>query len=286
MKKDTTKIFSIVITSIVGILLILGIFNIVKVYKVDNESIPEVVSSIDDTRNEAKKLNDETNKKMNDNDSLTQEKIDNVKKNVNSNYSKTNSKLEEVKENDNSNSKFVKDIVYGVLSNHEVLDNMINKYLDGWKISRLGNIDQVIFRMSVYELIYTKEIDKANQVYKRDGKQIFFLDDYWGSSFKDKNYSHIENTKFINFVDKISKTNNKILVITSRDYIIKQVDNDLKRILGNKEYLLDIKKISLNLRYKILYKYLSTSNINYSYIEYILENCAYGCKYFILEKIN
>ena len=61
-----------------------------------------------------------------------------------------------------------------------------------------------------YELIYTKEIDKANQVYKRDGKQIFFLDDYWGSSFKDKNYSHIENTKFINFVDKISKTNNKI----------------------------------------------------------------------------
>lgn len=63
---------------------------------------------------------------------------------------------EVIKENDNSNSKFVKDIVYGVLSNHEVLDNMINKYLDGWKISRLGNIDQVIFRMSVYELIYTK----------------------------------------------------------------------------------------------------------------------------------
>ena len=63
---------------------------------------------------------------------------------------------EVIKENDNSNSKFVKDIVYGVLSNHKVLDNMINKYLDGWKISRLGNIDQVIFRMSVYELIYTK----------------------------------------------------------------------------------------------------------------------------------
>lgn len=63
---------------------------------------------------------------------------------------------EVIKENDNSNSKFVKDIVYGVLSNHEVLDNMINKYLDGWKISLLGNIDQVIFRMSVYELIYTK----------------------------------------------------------------------------------------------------------------------------------
>ena len=63
---------------------------------------------------------------------------------------------EVIKENDNSNSKFVKDIVYGVLDNNEVLDNMINKYLDGWEISRLGNIDQAIFRMSVYELIYTK----------------------------------------------------------------------------------------------------------------------------------
>lgn len=70
---------------------------------------------------------------------------------------KINYDVEEViKENDNSNSKFVKDIVYGVLDNNEVLDNMINKYLDGWEISRLGNIDQAIFRMSVYELIYTK----------------------------------------------------------------------------------------------------------------------------------
>ena len=63
MKKDTTKILSIIITTVVGILLVLGIFNIVKLYKVDNESIPEVVSSIDDTRNESKKLNNETNKK-------------------------------------------------------------------------------------------------------------------------------------------------------------------------------------------------------------------------------
>ena len=25
-----------------------------------------------------------------------------------------------------------------------------------WKVSRLGNIDQAIYRMSVYELVYTK----------------------------------------------------------------------------------------------------------------------------------
>lgn len=59
-------------------------------------------------------------------------------------------------ENDKENNKFVGDIVTGVLDNEIVIDSMIDKYLDGWNINRLGNIDQAIFRMSVYELVYTK----------------------------------------------------------------------------------------------------------------------------------
>lgn len=59
-------------------------------------------------------------------------------------------------ENDKENNKFVKDIVYGVLESEEKLDALINKYMKDWQVSRLGNIDQAIFRMSVYELVYTK----------------------------------------------------------------------------------------------------------------------------------
>lgn len=59
-------------------------------------------------------------------------------------------------ENDRENNKFVKDIVYGVLESEEKLDTLINKYMKDWQVSRLGNIDQAIFRMSVYELVYTK----------------------------------------------------------------------------------------------------------------------------------
>lgn len=61
-----------------------------------------------------------------------------------------------IKENDKENNKFVTDIVYGVLENKEVLDTLINKYIKNWEIKRLGLIDQAIFRMSAYELIYTK----------------------------------------------------------------------------------------------------------------------------------
>ena len=52
-------------------------------------------------------------------------------------------------------NEFVKDIVYGVINKKDELDNIANKYLNKWTIDRLGNTDQSILRMGIYELIYT-----------------------------------------------------------------------------------------------------------------------------------
>ncbi len=60
-----------------------------------------------------------------------------------------------LKENDKEGNKFVSDIVNGVLSNEEVLNKVLNKYMKEWTIDRLGNIDQAIFRLSAYELLFT-----------------------------------------------------------------------------------------------------------------------------------
>ena len=53
-------------------------------------------------------------------------------------------------------NEFVKEIVYGVVTYKNEIDEIANKYLSGWKISRLGNTDQAILRMGIYELLYTK----------------------------------------------------------------------------------------------------------------------------------
>ena len=53
-------------------------------------------------------------------------------------------------------SEFVKEIVYGVLTYQNEIDELANKYLDGWNIDRLGNTDKAILEMGLYELIYTK----------------------------------------------------------------------------------------------------------------------------------
>lgn len=60
--------------------------------------------------------------------------------------------IKEVCEIDN---EFVKDTVYGVITYKNDIDDLANKYLNNWTIDRLGNTDQAILRIGIYELLYT-----------------------------------------------------------------------------------------------------------------------------------
>ncbi|MFI3307215.1 MAG: transcription antitermination factor NusB [Mycoplasmatota bacterium] len=53
-------------------------------------------------------------------------------------------------------NEFVKEIVYGVVTYKNELDKLANKYLQNWTIDRLGNTDQAILRIGIYELMYTQ----------------------------------------------------------------------------------------------------------------------------------
>lgn len=64
-----------------------------------------------------------------------------------------------IKEVSTIENEFVKDIVYGVITYKNDIDELANKYLNNWTISRLGNTDQAILRMGIYELIYTDTPD-------------------------------------------------------------------------------------------------------------------------------
>ena len=52
-------------------------------------------------------------------------------------------------------NEFVKEVVYGVITYKNEIDALANQYLTGWTLDRLGNTDQAILRMGIYELIYT-----------------------------------------------------------------------------------------------------------------------------------
>ena len=56
-------------------------------------------------------------------------------------------------------NEFVKDCVYGVVTNQSEIDETANKYLNKWTITRLGFTDQAILRLGIYELKYTDTPD-------------------------------------------------------------------------------------------------------------------------------
>lgn len=93
--------------------------------------------------------------------------------------------LNVIKENDNSSNSFVEQIVRGTLEKENLLDELINKYMKEWTIDRLGNVDQAIFRMSAYELLFT---DTPNIVSINEGIEL------------SKKYSDDKITKMLNAV--------------------------------------------------------------------------------------
>ena len=64
-----------------------------------------------------------------------------------------------IKEVNPIDNEFVKDMVYGVVTKKDEIDEVANRYLNKWTIDRLGNTDQSIIRMSIYELLYTDTPD-------------------------------------------------------------------------------------------------------------------------------
>ena len=75
----------------------------------------------------------------------------NVYKNNKMEYN-VNDIIKEVLEIEN---EFVKEIVYGVITYQNEIDEVANKYLSGWTIDRLGNTDKAILEIGIYELMYT-----------------------------------------------------------------------------------------------------------------------------------
>lgn len=60
-----------------------------------------------------------------------------------------------IKENLDIDNDFVKEIIYGVITHFNELDQICNKYMKNWSIDRIDKTGAAILRIAVYELKYT-----------------------------------------------------------------------------------------------------------------------------------
>jgi len=70
---------------------------------------------------------------------------------------KTPYEVDEImKDNMEIENEFVKDIVYGVITHQEEIDELANQYVKDWTITRLDKTGAAILRMAIFELKYTE----------------------------------------------------------------------------------------------------------------------------------
>ena len=64
-----------------------------------------------------------------------------------------------ISENIEIQNEFVKEMVYGIITYKEKLDEIANENLSNWTIDRLDSMGQEILRMGIYEMKYTDTPD-------------------------------------------------------------------------------------------------------------------------------
>ena len=93
---------------------------------------------------------------------------------------------------------FAEDLFRGVLANREIIDSLLEKYLEHWEINRVAVIDKSIMKMAIYEILFRDDIP-----------DIVSIDEAVELA---KKYSTENSGGFVNgILDRIRKDKRKIL---------------------------------------------------------------------------
>jgi len=60
---------------------------------------------------------------------------------------------------DLSQGEYAKELVVGVDSHREKIDEIINTYSEGWDMDRMPGIDRNILRIAIFEILWNSEVD-------------------------------------------------------------------------------------------------------------------------------
>lgn len=131
------------------------------------------------------------------------------------------------------------------------------------------------------EFIFLSEsIDDGYSLYREEAKQVFLFDDFLGKNFLGKDLKNNEDQRIITFIEKIKRSTNKILVLTTREYILAQAKlrYDVFEIGGidTAKCVIDLGQYTKVVKAKILYNHLFFSNVDEEYIQEMLKNKNYN----------
>ncbi|HEY4335013.1 MAG TPA: restriction endonuclease [Puia sp.] len=129
------------------------------------------------------------------------------------------------------------------------------------------------------DLVYVSSgIDQAWAGLRKERKQLFFFDDFLGSvSFS--GFSRNEETLLTKFISVISSTPGKILILTTREYVLRQAQMQYPEIQKDfyrlSKCIVEPTDHSSYVRGKILYNHLFFSDLHWDQIDTLLSENNY-----------
>ena len=56
---------------------------------------------------------------------------------------------------------YARQIVNGVIENHDEIDDLLDTYSQGWALDRMPNLDRAILRCAVWEIMHNEDVPDA-----------------------------------------------------------------------------------------------------------------------------
>ena len=124
------------------------------------------------------------------------------------------------------------------------------------------------------EFIKVNSMDDASQKLQKGKKQVFFYDDFMGSSFLDIKEIGFEN-KLLLFIEKVKREPDKLFILATREYILAAAKRQYEKLALSKidiaKCTIDLSNYTEEIRANILYNHLADADLPIEYIKALLE---------------
>jgi len=122
-------------------------------------------------------------------------------------------------------------------------------------------------------------IDDGYEYFVEGKKQIFFFDDFLGKNFFEGRRLINEDNKIVQFIEKVKRSPDKLLILSTREYILNQAKFSYESFKINNieiaKCILDLSSYTNIVKAQILYNHLFFANVPTAHIENLFVKSIY-----------
>lgn len=123
-------------------------------------------------------------------------------------------------------------------------------------------------------------IDEGVEIFNESARQVFLFDDFLGRSFDERKLDRNEDKKIIAFIEKIKRSRNKVLLFTTREYILRNVQQQHDLLdsshLEFSKCVIDLHTYTISIKARILYQHLFFSGLSGNYLQLFADPKIYN----------